>query len=238
MFTGLVQSVGRVVEHPGPRREGLLRLDIDPAPWSHTPALGDSICVSGCCLTLARLERSATGRPARWGFDVVRETLDKTTLGSLAPGARVNLEHALTPTTLMGGHFVQGHVDCVGRVVHVQEGDDWRVRVQVPMRPAPPATNPGDGADKAAPATDLFACLAPKGSICIDGVSLTIAALDPRHRAFEVALIPTTLDKTTLRDLRIGDGVNLEMDILAKAVVNALAYFAGAAGLGGAGGTG
>jgi riboflavin synthase len=233
MFTGLVQSVGRVVEHPGPARDGLLRLDIDPAPWSHTPALGDSICVSGCCLTLARLEHPAPSRPARWGFDVVRETLDKTTLGSWRPGARVNLEHALTPTTLLGGHFVQGHVDCVGRVVHIQEGDDWRVRVRVSASPVPA----GDGADKAAPATDLFACLAPKGSICIDGVSLTIAALDPRQRAFEVALIPTTLDKTTLRDLRVGDGVNLEMDILAKAVVNALAYFAGAAGLGGAGGT-
>jgi riboflavin synthase len=224
VFTGLVQAVGRVVsaraKGPGPGGggsgwggAGAVRLVIDPQGWAHRPALGDSISVSGCCLTVAE-EPGGEG----WAFDVIPETLSKTTLGGLKPGARVNLEHAVTASTLMGGHFVQGHVDGVGRVTRVQRGDDWRVTVALPA--------------------ELGAFMVPKGSVCVEGVSLTIAGLGERGRGqaggggggggagggaeFTVALIPTTLAKTTLGDLQEGDGVNVEADMLAKTVVEFL----------------
>jgi len=197
MFTGLVQHVGRIASiEPSPAGR---RLTIDPAGWDHHPAPGDSICVSGCCLTVV----TADGRG--WAFDVVPETLAKTTLGGLARGSRVNLEHAATPTTLLGGHMVQGHVDGVAAVSRVQSGDDWRVEFR------PPA--------------DLMACVIPKGSVCIDGVSLTLARVEPAAGVFEVALIPTTLEKTTLADLKVGQGVNVEPDAVVKAIVHVLRHF-------------
>lgn len=133
-------------------------------------------------------------------FDVIPETLARTTLGALRVGDRVNLEHAVTAATLMGGHFVQGHVDGVGRVVSVKRGEDWRVRVRI--------------------GRELRPLMIPKGSVCVDGVSLTIAAV--RADGFEVALIPTTLELTTLADLRVGDDVNIEADMLVKAVATVL----------------
>jgi riboflavin synthase len=163
--------------------------------------LGDSICVNGVCLTVAGLGRGRAWRGGRaLEFDVIPETLSRTTLGDLKVGDGVNLEHAVTASTLMGGHFVQGHVDGVGRVVSVRRGDDWRVRVRVPR--------------------ELRALMIPKGSVCVDGVSLTIAAL--RTDGFEVALIPTTLERTTLSRLRAGDRVNIEADMLVKAVAAVL----------------
>lgn len=173
---------------------------VDLRPWAHIPALGDSISVNGCCLTVA----SAGPEVA---FDVIPETLAKTTLGSLAAGETVNLEHAVTASTLMGGHFVQGHVDGVGKVLSVQTKGEWRVRIQ------PPA--------------DLMPFMAPKGSVCVEGVSLTLAAVDPASGWFEVALIPTTLELTTLGSLKAGSAVNLEADMLAKTVVNYLRHFQG-----------
>jgi riboflavin synthase len=221
VFTGLVQAVGRIVSPPAPGASGSnkpLRLLVDPGAWQHRPGPGDSIAVSGCCLTLAAPVDSHGNTPGTLAFDVVPETLAKTCLGALLarpdPAARrVNLEHAVTASTLMGGHFVQGHVDGVGQVERVTTAEGHRVRV----RPPP----------------DLMPYLAPKGSICIDGVSLTIAGLGgatPGHPNaaptwFEVALIPATLELTTLADLAEGDPVNLEADILAKTIVHYLRHF-------------
>jgi riboflavin synthase len=206
MFTGLVQAVGRVTVAAA--RNGLVRLDIDPGSWEHRSRSGDSISVSGCCLTVA----AEPGGPAGClAFDVVPETLAKTTLGSLRPGSKVNLERSLAAGDLLGGHFVQGHVDGTGALESVQSGADWRIRVRPP--------------------TGLLAYLAPKGSITVEGVSLTIAAVDVAAGGgagwFEVALIPTTLEKTTLGALKEGDRVNLETDILARTVVNYMRHFAG-----------
>ncbi len=209
MFTGLVRAVGTVLSaDPAP---GGARLTLDPGPWTHRPEHGESIAVSGCCLTI--VGTPAPGEP--WAFDVIHETLAKTKLGALRPGSRVNLEPSVTASTLMGGHFVQGHVDGVGTIARITRpdasGGEWRLRV------APP-----DG---------LMLFVTPKGSVCVDGTSLTVAALDPGDRAgaggwFEVALIPTTLRETTLGDLAEGDPVNLEADILAKTVVHYTRHYA------------
>jgi riboflavin synthase len=213
MFTGLVQAMGSVSAVL--RREQSLRLVARPERWDHRPSLGDSISVSGVCLTVAA--PPLPGDRGALTFDVVSETLDKTTLGLLRVGSRVNLEHAATATTLMGGHIVQGHVDGRGRVAAVRTGEDWRVRV-VPEEQS------------------LMQYVVPKGCITVDGVSLTIASIFEERserrgssraaeRGFEVALIPTTLEKTTLSALRKGDHVNLEMDTLAKTVVHYLRSF-------------
>lgn len=207
MFTGLVQAVGRVVSvtpsgSPGIGHElggaGLgSRIEIDPGAWDHAPRVGDSICVSGCCLTIAQ----APAEDGHFIFDAVRETLSRTTLGSLRPGTGVNLEHAVRADTLMGGHFVQGHVEGLGRVTRVtRTPGDWRVEIE--------------------PAGDLMDATIPKGSIAVEGVSLTVARVEGNR--FEIALIPTTLAATTLAQLREGDSVNIETDMLARAAVHAL----------------
>jgi riboflavin synthase len=215
MFTGLVQAVGVVVAVKD--RGGLRRLTVDTSAWDHRPEPGDSISVSGCCLTVAN--RPGARRSGRvLEFDAVAETLGKTTIGRLKVGSKVNLEHSCTPTTLMGGHVVQGHVDGVGTVQSVQRGSDWRLRIAGPS-PAPRAGG-----------EDFMQYVAPKGSITVEGVSLTVAGLwstaRPRRAGFEVALIPTTLAKTTLEGLEVGDGVNLEADMIAKTVVHWLRHFA------------
>jgi riboflavin synthase len=134
-------------------------------------------------------------------FDVVAQTLALTTLGGLAPGQRVHLEPSATLATLLGGHLVQGHVDGVGTVASVRTSGEWRARI------TPPA--------------HLMEYLAPQGSIAVQGVSLTLAAIAPPREAwFEIALIPTTLAKTTLGELRGGSRVNLECDVIAKHVVH------------------
>jgi len=206
MFTGLVQAVGFVRDNR--RSSSGTRLVIHPSGWSQRPRAGDSICVAGVCLTVAKTTRTTKPRDAYWAFDVIPETLDKTTLSSLADGDRVNLEHAVTASTLMGGHFVQGHVDGVGTVSRVSDRrGDYRVRVRV--------------------AAELMPAIVSKGSIAIDGVSLTIAATLPRSREFEVALIPETLARTTLGSLVVGRRVNIETDMIAKTVVNVLRAFPG-----------
>lgn len=134
-------------------------------------------------------------------FDAVHHTLRATTLGGLSTGATVNLEHSATPATLLGGHLVQGHVDEVGEVLAVStDGGEWRVRIGVSETFEP--------------------LLVSRGSITVEGVSLTIAALGPRW--FEVVLIPETLERTTLRDRVAGDRVNLEGDCIAKMVLRVL----------------
>lgn len=189
-----------------------VRLVVDPRGWDPNAGQGGSVAVDGCCLTLTAEPASESGRLS---FIVIPETLDKTRLGGLEPGSEVNLETAVSAGTLMGGHFVQGHVDGLGRVVSVSvPGSDgsgeWRVR----LVPPPP----------------LMKFMAPKGSVCLDGVSLTIAAIGTGDASgeggwIEVALIPETLEKTTLRDWAVGAPVNIEADILAKTVVHHLEHY-------------
>jgi riboflavin synthase len=182
VFTGLVREVGRVVS----MENGRLRIESSLAA-----AIGDSVSVAGCCLTVVDGDRRTLA------FDAVPETLSRTTLGRLAPGAAVNLEPALRAGEPLGGHYVQGHVDGVGRVRSVKsEGDDRRVWLDAPA--------------------DVLRYCVEKGSVAVDGVSLTVAGLDAA--GFGVALVPHTLAATTLGSLAPGDEVNLEADVLAKYV--------------------
>ena len=153
--------------------------------------LGDSISVNGCCLTVVSNDDGA------FTADVMKETLDKTSLGSLEPGAQVNLERAVTPATRLGGHIVQGHVDGTGTVVSRTPSEHWEV-VEVSL----PA--------------DLERYLVPKGSITVDGISLTVVEVRPD--SFTVSLIPETLARTTLGARQPGETVNLEVDVIAKYV--------------------
>lgn len=192
MFTGLIRRVGTVAAREASGDGAILR--VDPGGWDLDPAPGDSIAVDGCCLTLA--EAPAAGEP--WRFDVVRQTLDLTTVGDLQPGDRVNLEPSCTAETLLGGHLVQGHVEAVARVRSVSTGEgSWRVRFDVPA--------------------GLRDRVVDQGSIAVAGTSLTVAGTGEDF--FEVALVPTTLRETTLGDLQPGDRVNLETDILARTLI-------------------
>jgi riboflavin synthase len=191
MFTGIIEHQGRVVSLR-PQAWGA-RLEIDPCGWAHVPAGGDSIAINGCCLTVV----AAPGAGGVLAFDVIPQTLSLTTIGALAVGEEVNLEHAATAATLLGGHIVQGHVDAVGEVLAVSTaGGEWRTRVAAPA--------------------DIMDLAVDRGSIAVDGVSLTIAATGSGW--FEVALIPTTLAKTALRDRQAGSRVNLESDPMAKMI--------------------
>ncbi len=197
MFTGIVQAKGRITGIE--RNDFGARLSVDghgwPDPSVYRPALGDSICVSGVCLTVVETKGGVLA------FDVIAETLAKTNLGELKQGDAVNLEPPVTANQPLGGHFMQGHVDGVGEVTQVLAGEDEH-RVTV----TPPA--------------DLMAYIIPKGSVAIDGISLTIAEVT--KDSFQVALIPTTLDLTTLGDTAFGRRVNLEADIISKTVVHQL----------------
>ncbi len=201
MFTGIVQATGRITElalsDVEAEDQAGCRLVVDRAGWSPsgiTLSLGDSICVSGVCLTLVAFDE------ATLAFDVIAQTLKLTKLGQLQVGDSVNLEPSLTMATPMGGHMVQGHVDGVGQVTAIQKTSDWRVTIR------PPA--------------DLLDYVVPRGGIAIDGVSLTLADVDANAGTFEIALIPTTLASTTLGDLAVGDTVNLETDIVSKTIVH------------------
>jgi riboflavin synthase len=202
VFTGIVQHVGRLAGRIATPAGA--RLTVDPSGWTHAPCSGDSISVNGCCLTVAHDPRSAQ---SALHFVVVPQTLSRTTLGGLATGSLLNLEHAATPATLLGGHLVQGHVDGVGVVRSVTTGSDRRVRVSVD--------------------NELMGLIAPRGSICVDGVSLTVASASVEEAWFEVALIPTTLERTILSSLREGTRVNVECDAIARHV----AHFLDARGL-------
>ncbi|HSB39480.1 MAG TPA: riboflavin synthase [Gaiellaceae bacterium] len=187
MFTGIVRERGRVLSA---ERDGDgLRLRVDGAGTAAGAAPGDSVAVAGCCLTVTAAEDGVLE------FDAVPETLARTTLAGLEPGSEVNLEPALRAGEPLGGHFVQGHVDGRGRVAALDpEGDGARLRVRL---------DPG-----------LLRYCVEKGSIALDGVSLTIAAV--HDDAVEIALVPFTLEHTTLAGLRPADEVNVEVDLLAK----------------------
>jgi riboflavin synthase len=201
MFTGLVIERGRVAGEPRPLPGGAVRLAIDHGEaLAGRLGLGASLAISGVCLTVVAGAPSAAGW--RSELELVPETLARTTLGALRDGDEVNLEPALRMGDPLGGHWVQGHVDGTARVVDRREAGETRVlAVSLPEELAP--------------------YLVEKGSITVDGVSLTVAASSPGR--FEVALIPHTLAMTTLSRLAAGDRVNLEVDVLAKYVHQALA---------------
>ena len=187
MFTGIVRELGRVVS--AQRNGGGVRLRIQAAATANAAAPGDSVAVNGCCLTVTAIADRTLD------FDAVAETLARTTLGGLDHGAEVNLEPALRAGEPLGGHFVQGHVDGRGRVEALnREQDGARLLLEL---------DPG-----------LLRYCVEKGSIAIDGVSLTIAALS--DDGVEIALVPFTLEHTTLAHLGAGDEVNVEVDLLAK----------------------
>jgi riboflavin synthase len=172
------------------------RLEIEAPATAEDAAIGDSVAIDGVCLTVVERES------ARLAFDVVPETIGRSALAGLASGKSVNLEPALRPLDRLGGHVVQGHVDAVGRVRSTDpEGEGRRVWIDAP--------------------SDVLRLCVEKGSIAVQGVSLTIAALD--DAGFAVALIPHTLAETTLGELQPGDDVNLEADVLAKYVERLLA---------------
>lgn len=191
MFTGIVQRTLRVLgAADGPMFRRLTLL----CDWDDV-RLGESVAVNGVCLTIAEIG------PGQIGFDAIKETLDRTNLGVLENGDAVNVERSLRVGDRLDGHFVQGHVDGTGLLLEQLAVDNqWRLRIKAP-----------DG---------LAKYLAPKGSITIDGVSLTIASV--RGADFEIALIPTTLKLTTLGSRAPGWRFNLEADILAKTIVHYL----------------
>jgi riboflavin synthase len=191
MFTGIVEGTGTVAALAAAADGSGARLEV-AAPWlAGELRLGESVAVNGCCVTVA--EPTAAGFAA----DLVAETLRRTALGGLSAGARVNLERPMTLGGRLGGHLVQGHVDGVAEVLERRPvGDGEEVRIQLPP--------------------DLERYVVEKGSIAVDGVSLTVAGVGPGW--FAVALVPHTLEVTTLGDRRPGDPVQLEVDVVAKYV--------------------
>jgi riboflavin synthase len=188
MFTGIIVATGRVTSLA--EKGGDLEMAIDAAALDlGRLAVGDSISVQGACLTVTRMDGT------RFFADVSRETLAKTTLGRLNSGSRVNLEPSLRAGDALGGHWVSGHVDAVGKLTAlVQDARSWRMEFELPG--------------------SLMRFVAPKGSICINGVSLTVNQVDGRR--FDVSIIPHTYQVTTLGELKLDDGVNIEIDVIAR----------------------
>lgn len=200
MFTGIVEELGTVasVDDQG----DAIRVTIRADETLSDAALGDSIAVNGCCLTVAERTDST------WTADVMAETLAKTSTGRLAPGDRVNLERAVTAEKRLGGHVVQGHVDGVGTVLSRTPSEHWTVvEIGLPEEP------------------DLARYLVDKGSITVDGTSLTV--VEAKEASFTVSLIPETLARTTLGFREPGDPVNLEVDVLAKHVEKLVRAYTG-----------
>ncbi|MET0065850.1 MAG: riboflavin synthase [Candidatus Thiodiazotropha sp.] len=188
MFTGIIQAIGRLQQSEA--RAGDCRLTVDSGDLDlNDVALGDSIATNGVCLTVISLN------PGGFQADVSRETLQHTTLHSLRPGASLNLEKALTLNTRLGGHLVSGHVDGIGRVIE-RRADARSIRFVIE---AP---------------DELARYIAHKGSICVDGISLTVNAVSGAR--FELNLVPHTLRETTMSDYQAGSEVNLEVDLIAR----------------------
>ena len=199
MFTGLVEETGTLLALD--RSEAGARLTLRAPLVSSDASIGDSIAINGCCLTVVAREAE------KLGFDLLAETLSRTNLGALQIGASVNLERALAATARLGGHFVQGHVDDTAEIIAIEaHGADHRLEVALPA--------------------EFAHLVAFKGSIAIDGISLTVAEV--RDASFVVWLIPHTLAHTNLRDRRAGERVNLEYDLLAKYLDRMLAARRGA----------
>lgn len=189
MFTGIIEELGHVrsVEQRGDNARVLIEARLVTEDIHE----GDSIAVNGVCLTALNVEKDS------FAADVSRETLDRSTLGRLLPGARVNLERSVTPATRLGGHLVQGHVDARGEFLSATDlGASWTVRIAYPP--------------------EIARYLVFKGSVAVEGISLTIAELTDEY--FEIAIIPKTWEVTNFSHLRPGDTVNLEVDVIAKYV--------------------
>ncbi len=195
MFTGIIEELGNIGSLKK-TREGA-RLNVNASIVTANIREGDSIAVNGVCLTALNV------KPDSFSADVSGETLDRTTIGSLSEGSKVNLERAVTPSTRLGGHIVQGHVDQTGTFeTAVSEGDFWTVRIAYPP--------------------EIGRYLIYKGSVSVEGISLTVAKLTDRY--FEIAIIPKTWNSTNLSFLKTGDPVNLEADLIAKYVERMMLY--------------
>ncbi len=195
MFTGIIEELGSVhsIEERGENARIVISARVVTEGTNH----GDSIAVNGVCLTALDIH------PESFAADVSRETLQRSTLGSLKPGVPVNLERAVTPATRLGGHIVQGHVDGRGQFAGVEDhGESWTLRIAYPQ--------------------ELGRYLVFKGSVAVEGISLTIAGLTGED--FEVAIIPKTWEVTNLSQLKPGDHVNLEVDVIAKYVERLLGH--------------
>ena len=202
MFTGIVEELGRVVRLE--TVEDCARLTVEAPTVTQDASLGDSISVNGCCLTVAAMHGNT------FAADLMAETLTRTTLGSQAPGDPVNLERALRATDRLGGHIVQGHVDATAEVLDHHRGEHWDLlRIGLPQ--------------------EIARYVAVKGSVALDGVSLTVVDVEDAQRdapdasptpgagaSLSVGLIPETLRRTTLGTRRPGERVNLEVDVMAK----------------------
>src|SRR5215203_112055 len=187
MFTGIIEELGSVrsIEGRGENAHIVIAAHLVTEGTNH----GDSISVNGVCLTALDITHES------FAADVSMETLQRSTLGRLQPGVPVNLERAVTPATRLGGHIVQGHVDARGQFIAVEDhGESWTVRIAYPK--------------------EIGRYLVFKGSVAVEGISLTIAALTEDY--FEIAIIPKTWDVTNLSDLKPGDHVNIEVDIIGK----------------------
>jgi riboflavin synthase len=189
MFTGLVEDLGSIqaVKAVGPG----MRLVVKTAVVAKDAAIGDSIAVNGCCLTIVKKEKGLLT------FDAGEETLNRTNFARLEKGSRVNLERSLQIGNRLGGHYITGHIDATGTLIKRRDDGEWSsLTFRVPVRTARQ--------------------MASKGSVAVDGVSLTLVSVDGDR--FSVALIPHTLKKTTLGEMQVGDVVNIETDLLAKYV--------------------
>jgi len=188
MFTGLVESLGEVISLEERGEQARLTLK---AGFSGEVALGDSVAINGCCLTVVEYNTETLA------FDLLKQTLKVTSLGELKVGSVVNLERALAVGDRLGGHFVQGHVDDLGRIIDLsEEGQDHRYEVALP--------------------TSISKYCIPKGALCLDGISLTIAELTENSAVFWIT--PHTFISTNLKTKKVGDTINLEADMLAKYV--------------------
>ncbi|MEP6704577.1 MAG: riboflavin synthase [Acidobacteriota bacterium] len=189
MFTGIIEELGTVRSFVA--NDGGARMIVSARLVTSDSSDGDSIAVNGVCLTAVDLTADS------FSADLSQETLDRSTLGDLGIGSRVNLERAVTPATRLGGHIVQGHVDARGKFVSAgQHGDFWTVRIGYPPQ--------------------ISQYLVHKGSVSVEGISLTIAQLTDEY--FDIAVIPQTWELTNLSTLKPGDAVNLEVDVIAKYV--------------------
>ncbi len=189
MFTGIIEELGTV--RSVTETAGGARIEVSAGVVADGTSNGDSIAVNGVCLTALDVGNES------FAADVSRETLDRSTLGKLTSGSRVNLERAVTPSTRLGGHIVQGHVDGRGQFVSAEkDGDFWTVRIGFPL--------------------EMARYFVYKGSVAVEGISLTIAKLDAE--SFDIAVIPKTWELTNLSTLDPGDDINLEADVIAKYV--------------------
>jgi len=195
MFTGLIQETGTISEIKPMRVKGRVLTRVTVKAKKIPPELrtGDSVAVSGVCLTAVQIKRK------QFSADLAEETMQRTSLTRLKKGSAINLELPARPQDRLGGHIVQGHVDGVGKVVsltQIKGRDDWRLVIDIPA--------------------ELTRYVVAQGSIAVEGISLTVAAITAKK--LEIAIIPHTWESTNLRELRAGDPVNLEVDVLAKYV--------------------